>query len=376
MIKQQAFKFELKPNKQQKADMLLFAGACRFAYNKGLALLRENYKSGEKHLHYNQLAPKLVEWKSEPTLSWLKEAPSQSLQQSLRDLDKAFTNFFSGKSDYPSFKKKGQHDAFRFPSQRVKVDQKKQSVFLPKLGWIKYRKSRDIAGIIKNITISGKLGKWFISFNTQADIEEPVHPTSLSVGICIGENREIVLSDGVQCLPPENLISLPKKIQQLNNCLRKKKRYSNNWKKSKHRIDRLKSRLTYIKLDYLHKSSTMISKNHAMIVIEDFEKKKISTEAVKKKTDIYTKLTEIKYELIRQLTYKQEWRGGIVIKVSNEGYVASKERITSQPALLVEKSYPYAESLRTKACDLLTAGLAVTACGGDMLKYSPVKQEP
>ncbi|ELY2102525.1 helix-turn-helix domain-containing protein, partial [Enterobacter hormaechei] len=85
MIKKQAFKFLLEPNKGQLSDFLAFAGSCRFVYNKGLALLNENYRSGKKFIGYNQLASELVEWKNEESLSWLKEAPSQCLQQSLRD---------------------------------------------------------------------------------------------------------------------------------------------------------------------------------------------------------------------------------------------------------------------------------------------------
>lgn len=356
--------------------MLLFAGACRFVYNKSLSLLKDNYQSGGKHMHYNQLAPKLVEWKSESNLSWLKEAPSQSLQQSLRDLDKAFSNFFAGKAEHPRFKKKGQQDAFRFPSQRVKVDQEKQLVLLPKLGWVKYRKSRDITGDIKNVTISGKLGKWYISFNTQTDIAEPVHPAISKVGVYVDDKKNITLSDGTQYSPPQSLITLPKQIQRLNNCLRKKNRYSNNWLKSKHRINRLSSRLNQVKVDYLHKASTAISKNHAMIVIEGLEKKPLPAETQLNNAEIYDKLTAIQYELIRQLTYKQVWHGGLVIKLPDEEQIASKEDQAPRSKCFAEKEYIDAESSRTKACNLLAAGLAVTACGGVVVKHSPMKQEP
>ncbi|SQB70920.1 RNA-guided endonuclease InsQ/TnpB family protein [Escherichia coli] len=152
MIKKQAFKFLLEPNKTHMNDFLVFAGSCRFVYNKGLAFINENYDSGKKFLNYNQLASELVNWKNEECLAWLKMAPSQCLQQSLRDLDRAFKNFFSGKSQYPRFKKKGRNDSFRVPCQRVRLDQEKHLVSLPKLGWVKYRKSREITGVLKNVT--------------------------------------------------------------------------------------------------------------------------------------------------------------------------------------------------------------------------------
>ena len=85
MIKKKAFKFLLEPSKSQISDVLVFAGACRFVYNKGLALLSENYNNGKPFLNYNKLAPLLVEWKNDNKLEWLKLCPSQCLQQSLRD---------------------------------------------------------------------------------------------------------------------------------------------------------------------------------------------------------------------------------------------------------------------------------------------------
>lgn len=106
MIKKQAFKFLLEPNKGQLSDFLAFAGSCRFVYNKGLALLNENYRSGKKFIGYIQLASELVEWKNEESLSWLKEAPSQCLQQSLRDLDRAFRNFLPANHNIQSLKRK------------------------------------------------------------------------------------------------------------------------------------------------------------------------------------------------------------------------------------------------------------------------------
>ena len=130
--------------------------------------------------------------------------------------------------------------------------------------------------------------------------------------------KNITLSDGTQYIPPQSLITLPKQIQRLTNCLRKKNRYSNNWLKSKHRINRLSSRLNQVKVDYLHKASTAISKNHAMIVIADIEKKSFSADKQQKNITTCEKSTSIHYELIRQLTYKQEWLGGLVIKLPAE----------------------------------------------------------
>ena len=192
----------IEPSKSQISDVLVFAGACRFVYNKGLALLSENYNNGKPFLNYNKLAPLLVEWKSDHKFEWLKLCPSQCLQQSLRDLDRAFQNFFSGRALYPRFKKKGRSDSFRVPCQRVRLDQEKGLVSLPKLGWVKYRKSREVTGNLKNVTISKKLDKWYISFNTEEFVSEPVHPSI--------NKTKVLLNDGYVTLCSRNVRSVAK----------------------------------------------------------------------------------------------------------------------------------------------------------------------
>lgn len=135
MQRLQAFKFELMPNGQQQRDMRRFAGACRFVFNKALALQKERYTQGEKKLGYSGLCKSLTEWKIQLETLWLAETPSQALRQTLKDLERAYTNFFQKRADFPRFKKKGQSDSFRYP-QGFKLDQPNSRVFLPKLGWV------------------------------------------------------------------------------------------------------------------------------------------------------------------------------------------------------------------------------------------------
>ncbi|HBV0842098.1 TPA: helix-turn-helix domain-containing protein, partial [Escherichia coli] len=99
-----------------------FAGACRFVFNRALALQNENHEAGNKYIPYGKMASWLVEWKNATETQWLKDAPSQPLQQSLKDLERAYKNFFQKRAAFPRFKKRGQNDAFRYP-QGVKLDQ-------------------------------------------------------------------------------------------------------------------------------------------------------------------------------------------------------------------------------------------------------------
>jgi putative transposase len=121
------------PTNEQQRAMRRFSGSCRFVFNKGLALQKERHATGEKKLGYAGLCKLLVEWKAMPQPNWLSDTPSQALQQTLKDLERAYSNFFAKRADFPRFKKKGQHDSFRYP-QGVKLDQGNSRLFLPKLG--------------------------------------------------------------------------------------------------------------------------------------------------------------------------------------------------------------------------------------------------
>ena len=152
MKRLQAFKFQLRPNGQQEREMRRFAGACRFVFNRALARQNENHEAGNKYIPYTKMASWLIEWKSDTETQWLKEAPSQPLQQSLKDLERAYKNFFQKRTAFPRFKKRGKNDAFRYP-QGVKLDQSNSRISLPKLGWMRYRNSRS--GLNRSILEQG-----------------------------------------------------------------------------------------------------------------------------------------------------------------------------------------------------------------------------
>ncbi len=92
----------------------------------------------------------------------------------LKDLEQAYKNFFQKRAAFPRFKKRGQNDAFRYP-QGVKLDQENSRISLPKPGWIRYRNSRQVTGVVKNVTVSQSCGKWYISIQTESEVSTPVH---------------------------------------------------------------------------------------------------------------------------------------------------------------------------------------------------------
>lgn len=318
MLRRQAYQFELRPSGEQLRNLRQFAGSCRFVYNKALALNTERYNQKEKHLGYARLCALLPNWKLEH--HFLSEVPAQALQQALKNLERAYTNFFQKRADFPKFKKKGQRESFRVP-QGFEVDNGNGRIKLPKMGWMRYRKSQEVLGAAKNVTIRESCGKWFIAVQTEREVETPLHESTSMVGLDWGIVRFYTLSDGEyqeQCQPLKKCLP---KLAKLQRRMAPKKKFSSNWKKVKAGIAKLHHRIANIRKDFLHQSSNDISKNHAVVFVEDLQVKNMSKSSkgtkdqpgkqVAQKSGLNRAILDgSPFELRRQLEYKTEWRGG------------------------------------------------------------------
>ncbi len=278
MQRLQAYKYELMPDGQQERQMRRFAGSCRFVFNKALALQQERHERGEKKLGYADLCKALTEWKAQPETRWLNETPSQALQQSLKNLERAYKNFFEKRADFPRFKKKGQHDSFRYP-QGVKLDQGNSRIFLPKLGWLRVRLSRDVLGTVKNVTVSQSCGKWFVSIQTEREVEPPLPKGTTAVGVDMGIARYATLSNGKPIEPLNSFKKHQHRLARYQRAMSRKVKFSSNWKKARAKVQRVHARIANARKDFLHKASTTISQNHAMIAIEDLQIRNMSKSA-------------------------------------------------------------------------------------------------
>jgi putative transposase len=322
----QAFKFELRPNGAQRQQMRCFAGSCRFVYNKGLALQKTRFEAGEKKLGYAGLCKLLTQWRSNADTSWLKDAPTHPLQQALKDLERAYTNFFAQRAAFPRFKKRGQHNSFRYPDpKQIRLDPLNSRLFLPKLGWLRYRNSRTVLGKVKCLTVSLSCGKWFVSIQTEREVEQPV-PRGGAVGIDLGVVRFATLSDGTVYAPLNSFKRHATALRKGQQALSRKQKFSANWKKAKARIQRIHARIGHARRDYLHKTSTAISQNHAMVCIEDLQVRNMSKSAagsieapgkqVRAKAGLNKAILDQGwFEFRRQLAYKLGWSCGELILV-------------------------------------------------------------
>ena len=388
----QGFKFRLKPKYQQVAKMRQFAGCCRLVWNK--ALEKETYEETGKRLGYNKLAGLLVEWKKEHGTAFLKEAHSQILQQTLRNLDKAYLNFFEKRAELPKFKKKGLNDSFSYP-QGFKIDENNSRIYFPKIGWIRYVKHRRISGISKNITVSQSCGKWYVSIQTERIIAEPVHSSQSEIGMDLGVAHFVSFSDGSWLDPLNVFKKYSGKLARLQRLLAKKVKFSSNWKKLKFRIQKLHKKITDIRHDFLHKATSAISKNHAMVVVEDLQVKNMSASAsgtlkkpgrnVKSKSGLNKLILDQGWgEFARQLEYKLRWLGGCLIRIAAQytsqkcsqcGYICQDNRKTQAKFKCMVCGFE-ANADHNAALNILAAGHAVLACGAERAQASALKQEP
>lgn len=381
MQRLQAFKYELRPSGQQERQIRRFAGSCRFVFNKALALQKERYEQGEKKLGYAGLCKLLTEWRNGTESAWLADAPVHPLQQTLKDLERAYANFFAKRADFPRFKKKGQSDSFRYPDpKQIKLDQPNSRIFLPKLGWLRYRNSRDVLGAVKNVTVSQSCGKWLVSIQTEREVEQPI-PQGGAVGIDMGVARFATLSDGTFYAPLNSFKRHETALRKAQQAMSRKTKFSSNWKKAKARVQRIYTRIGNARRDYLHKATTIISQNHAMVCIEDLQVRNMSKSAVGSTEapgrNVWAKsglnksiLDQGWFEFRRQLDYKLAWNGGWLIAVPSRntsrtcpccGHVSADNRQTQARFECVDCGFEDNADV-VGALNVLRAGHARLAC--------------
>ena len=381
MKRQQAFQYEMRPKGWQTQRLHGFAGSCRYVFNRALALQQERRQQGHKRIGYADLCRLLTGWRGNRETAWLAQAPVHPLQQSLKDLDRAWISFFAKRSRPPRFKKKGRWESFRYPDpKQIRLDERNARLFLPKLGWVRYRKSRKVQGEVKQVTVSQRCGKWFVAIQTEREVEPPVRQGG-SVGIDLGIVRFATLSDGSRYAPLHSFKRHQAALRKAQQALSRKRRFSSNWKEAKARVQRLHARIVQALRDYLHKLTTTLSKNHALVCLEDLKVRTMSRTAagsverpgtrVRAKSALNRSILDQGwYEFRRQLAYKLAWSGGqlVVVPPHNTsrtcpdcGHVSKQNRPTQNRFECVCCGLKQ-NADRVAAINILRAGHARFAC--------------
>ncbi|MBN9543646.1 MAG: transposase [Alphaproteobacteria bacterium] len=381
-----AYCYRLKTNDEIEQKLFQFAGCCRFVWNKALGIQKQRKEEGQKYLPYEELAKELTLWKKEEELVWLKDAPSQSLQQTLKDLDKAIWDVFKvkGRQD-PRFKKKGVHYSFRYP-QGVKIDNRR--IFLPKIGFVGFFISKEVEGTIKNTTVSKEGNHWYVSIQTECEVEEPRHSHNDKViGLDFGVVDSIAAASSGDM--PKAISSFrlhQNKFALEQRKLARKEKFSQNWYKQKKKISALHNKIKNIRKDYLQKLSTTISKSHGVVVIEDLKISNLTKSAkgtieepgrnVKAKSGLNKAILDQGWHnFTTMLEYKQKWLGGKLIKIdpkytsqkcSSCSHVSQDNRPKREIFECVECAYQDHADINA-AKNIRAAGHAVMACGSNQV---------
>ena len=396
MIRRQAFKFELMPTGKQQCAMRCFAGARRFVFNRALALQNEQHAKGGQYIGYVAMAKLLTAWRHSEETPWLKEAPVHPLQHALKDLERAFQNFFAKRAGHPRFCKRGQHDSFRYPDpKQIKLDQGNGRIFLPKLGWLRYRKSRSVLGTVKQVTVCAGGDKWFVAIQTEREVSDAQPQSTTAIGIDVGIVNFAALSDGKLIAPLNSFRRHEARIRRAQRSMSRKVKFSANWRKAKAKVQRLHARIANARRDFLHKESTTICNNHALVCIEDLQVKCMSRSAagtraqpgrnVRAKSGLNKAILDQGWsEFRRQLAYKAAWRGGELLAVPPQntsrtcpdcGHAAAGNRRSQARFACVACGYENHADV-VGAINVLARGIRVLACGATAQSGPAMKQEP
>ncbi|MBG1245222.1 IS200/IS605 family element transposase accessory protein TnpB [Nostoc sp. NZL] len=290
---QKAFKVTLIPTHNQEVLINKTIGCARYVYNRFLALKKELYASKGKNLNYNACSQQLTILKKE--IEWLKEVDKFALQNSLKNLETAYKNFFADLKKikekkgvgFPKFKKKhGCKQSYKTNLTNGNIQVIENRLKLPKLGWIKFHKSLLLTGKLVNVTITRtSSGKYIASILCETEIEK--YPqVAQNIGLDLGIKSYLVTSNGEpekgSCCPNIEGLAFPlgevvdnpkyyrtqkRKLRKAHKKLSRSAKGSSNRVKAKIKLARTYERITNLRDDFLHKLSTRLIKENSIICV-------------------------------------------------------------------------------------------------------------
>nr|BBH86134.1 transposase [Thermosporothrix sp. COM3] len=323
------YKTELDLNNEQRTACLKHAGCARFAYNWGLARSQEAYRATGKRptaidLHKELNALKKTDY------PWMYEVSKCAMQEALRDLEKAYKNFFrrvelkkqgkwKGKLGFPTFKKKSKGiGSFRLTGS-IKV--LRDAVQLPRLGRLRLHEHGYLPTNAKvlSATVSEEAGRWFVSVQVEEEQNAPERTATTALGVDLGIKTLATLSDGTTFENPRALKQAQKRLRRLERQKSRRKKASQNRKKTCRKLAKQHARVAHIRRDATHKLTTYLTKHHALVAIED-----LHVSGMLKNHKLAQAIADSNFgEIRRQLTYKADLYGTCLV-VIDRFYPSSK----------------------------------------------------
>jgi len=366
---QKAFKYRFYPTPEQETLLRKTMGCARLIYNKALALRTEAWDEKQERVRYEETSAMLTEWKKEENLQFLNEVSCVPVQQSLRHLQRAFSNFFEGRAKYPNFKKKHQGGDAEFTKSAFKF--KNGQVYLAKcteplaIHW-----SRELPQGSEPSTITVKLspsGRWTASLLVDVEIEK-LPESSNQIGLDLGITSLVALSTGEKISNPKNFKAKRRKLKKAQKALSRKQKGSNNRHKARMKVAKVYGEISDARKDFLHKLTTQLVRENQTIAVED-----LAVKNMVKNRKLALAISDASWgEIVRQLEYKCGWYGRTLIKIDR--WFPSSKRC-GHCGHVVEKLSLNIREWNCSKCgtnhdrdinaarNILAAGLAVSVCG-------------
>ena len=377
-----AYKTEIDPNRVQRTLLEKHAGVARFAWNWALSRRIEEYKltgkssnAIEQHRQLNSLKP--------TEFPWMYEVSKCAPQEALRDLDKAFRNFFAKRASYPRFKsKKRGLGGFRLTGS-IAVESGR--IKLPRVGWVRLKESGYLptTGKINSVTVKERAGRWFVSVQSEEQIVV-LKNQGPAVGLDLGLKSFVVGSDGLSLDAPKPLLRSINRLRRLSRNHSRKQKGSMNRRRSAKLLAKLHYQVSCQRADFIHKTTSRLAKTKSVIVVED-----LNVGGMLKNHRLARSISDAGWsEFVRQLEYKTAWRGGLVIKAGRffpstktcsgcgaiKGEMPLSERVYSCDGcgLVIDRDANAAKNLLS----LSSASSARFQACGDLPLGGSAKQEP
>lgn len=387
---EKAFSYRFYPTPEQESLLRRTLGCVRLVYNRALAERTEAWYSRQQRVGYTETSAMLTEWKKQDDLQFLNEVSCVPLQQGLRHLQTAYTNFFAGRAKYPNFKKKRNGGSAEFTKSAFKW--KDGKVFLAKCSEpLNIRWSRQLPEGCEPSTVTVRLnpaGQWYISLRFDDPRDLQLKPVDQSVGLDAGITSLVTLSTGEKIANPKHFDRHHKRLRKAQKALSRKEKGSRNRDKARIKVARIQQQISNSRKDHLHKLTTRLVRENQTIAVES-----LAVKNMVKNHKLARSISDAGWgEMVRQLEYKTKWYGRNLVKI-DQWFPSSKRCgncghiVDRLPLNIREWDCPKCGSHHDRdvnaARNILAVGHTVSVCGATVRpeesksrKAGATKQKP
>lgn len=308
-----AFKYKLKPTEEQEHQLNQWVGISRWLWNWCLDTNKEKYDNEKKFAFRDELKLQIPRLKKEN--EWLKQIPSQALQNRVIDFDYALKRVWKQGKGFPKYKSKHieKHNTFRIDQTAGHIKPTEKEIKIPKIGWVKWVKHRSLQGKLKNITIKREnVFWWCVCLCDIGEVQQINQVTDdYIVGVDLGLKDFAITSDGEIFGTPHIYRRKQNQLKRRQKQLCKKKKVSKNREKARRVLNKLHYKIKCQRQDFTHKTSSAIAKHYDFIAVED-----LNIRGMQKNRHLAKSVSDQGWNMfVRQLSYKSQMKGGTMVKI-------------------------------------------------------------